>query len=322
MNVYGYTIAHIYTWCTLNKIVHIHAHIFHTYTHMNESHHILGSYNTLSSGWSKSVKTYTHMHMYFTLSRTRTSHVTFWAVTAHFQADGRSQWKRIHTCTCISHVHAHEGVTSRSGQWQHTFERMDQVSENIYRHANVCHTFTNMNESCHILGSRCTFSSVWTKFVKNGFWRGTTSDRYVTWKKYVFHEVKSVLHRLKSVMRRHDGWILTRILTKCFDTDFDAIWTATGTGWRRLIGSPKLQIIFHRRAIKYRSLLRKMTCKDKGSYESSPPCMSRYASCLMWLSHFIKIVKYVIKFVMNFKEPTHRSHPISTREVERAYRIC
>jgi len=43
------------------------------------------------------------------------------------------------------------------------------------------------------------------------------------------------------------------------------------TGWRRLIGSPELQIIFHKRATKYRSLLRKMTCKDKGSYESSPP---------------------------------------------------
>jgi len=45
------------------------------------------------------------------------------------------------------------------------------------------------------------------------------------------------------------------------------------TGWRRLIGSPKLQIIFHKKATKYRSLLRKMTYKDKGSYESSPPCM-------------------------------------------------
>ena len=44
------------------------------------------------------------------------------------------------------------------------------------------------------------------------------------------------------------------------------------TGWRRLIGSPKLQIIFHKRATKYRSLLREMTYKDKGSYESSPPC--------------------------------------------------
>jgi len=46
------------------------------------------------------------------------------------------------------------------------------------------------------------------------------------------------------------------------------------TGWRLLIGSPKLQFIFHKRATKYRSLLRKMTYKDKGSYESSPPHQS------------------------------------------------
>jgi len=51
------------------------------------------------------------------------------------------------------------------------------------------------------------------------------------------------------------------------------------TGWRRLIGSPKLQIIFHKRAPKYRSLLRKMTCKDKGSYESSPPCITLHTFC-------------------------------------------
>jgi len=41
----------------------------------------------------------------------------------------------------------------------------------------------------------------------------------------------------------------------------------------RLIRSPKLQIILHKRATKYRALLRKMTYKDKGSYESSPPCI-------------------------------------------------
>jgi len=55
------------------------------------------------------------------------------------------------------------------------------------------------------------------------------------------------------------------------------------TGWRRLIESPKLQIIFHKRATKYRSLLRKMTYKDKASYESSPPCIdckSLLARCL------------------------------------------
>ena len=49
-------------------------------------------------------------------------------------------------------------------------------------------------------------------------------------------------------------------------------WKETGTGWRRLIESPQLQIILHKRATKCRSLLRKMTHKVKGSYESSPPC--------------------------------------------------
>ena len=47
--------------------------------------------------------------------------------------------------------------------------------------------------------------------------------------------------------------------------------TCACTGWRRLIGSPKLQIIFHKRATKYGLFLWKMTHKDKGSYESSPP---------------------------------------------------
>jgi len=38
-------------------------------------------------------------------------------------------------------------------------------------------------------------------------------------------------------------------------------WRLVYTGWRRLIGSPKLQIIVHKRAIKYKSLLREMTYK-------------------------------------------------------------
>ena len=50
------------------------------------------------------------------------------------------------------------------------------------------------------------------------------------------------------------------------------------TGWRRLIGSPKLQIIFHKRATEYRSLLLNMTFKDKGSCESLPPCIAHELS--------------------------------------------
>jgi len=44
------------------------------------------------------------------------------------------------------------------------------------------------------------------------------------------------------------------------------------TGCRRLIESPKLQIISHKSATKCSSLLRKMIYIDKGSYASSPPC--------------------------------------------------
>jgi len=45
-----------------------------------------------------------------------------------------------------------------------------------------------------------------------------------------------------------------------------------GTGWRRLIGSPKLQVVFRKRATNYRALLWKVTYEDKGSYESSLLC--------------------------------------------------
>jgi len=58
------------------------------------------------------------------------------------------------------------------------------------------------------------------------------------------------------------------------------------TGWRRLIGSLKLQIISHKRATKYKSLLRKMTYKDKGSYESSPPC-NMFGSCIRHISRYL-----------------------------------
>jgi len=63
------------------------------------------------------------------------------------------------------------------------------------------------------------------------------------------------------------------------------------TGWRRLIGSSKLQIIFHTRATKYRSLFQKMTYKGQGSYESSPPCtrvwiwVTRTHILTQWDSH-------------------------------------
>ena len=81
-------------------------------------------------------------------------------------------------------------------------------------------------------------------------------------------------------------------------------------GWRRLIGSPKLQIIFHKRATKYRSLLRKMTYKDKGSYESSPPCIDVKTLCPMSqdaLSHSPWITRLTHMCVVTHSHVCHDS---------------
>ena len=44
------------------------------------------------------------------------------------------------------------------------------------------------------------------------------------------------------------------------------------TGWRRPIGCLISWITFRKLATNYRALLRKMTYKDKASYDSTPPC--------------------------------------------------
>ena len=118
------------------------------------------------------------------------------------------------------------------------------------------------------------------------------------------------------------------------------------TGWQRPIGCLKLQVIFRKRATDYRALLRKMTCKHKASYGSSPPCITSSSIAISYgkhshelafeeyhqqlhivfygvatISRLLKIIRlfckkalqrrlYSAKETYNFKEPTHRSHPI------------
>ena len=55
-------------------------------------------------------------------------------------------------------------------------------------------------------------------------------------------------------------------------------------GWPRLIGCLKLQVIFRQRATNYRALLRKITYKDKASYDSTPPCMNESCVWHTWMS--------------------------------------
>jgi len=80
---------------------------------------------------------------------------------------------------------------------------------------------------------------------------------------YIYLFCRALLQKRPIIVSRH-----TYI---CRHTEDIA--TFVGTGWRRLIGSPRLQIIFHKRATEYRSLVRKMTHQDEAFYEYSPPCI-------------------------------------------------
>ena len=42
-----------------------------------------------------------------------------------------------------------------------------------------------------------------------------------------------------------------------------------------------MQVIFRKRATNYRALLRKMTCKDKASYDATPPCTAHLYVCVL-----------------------------------------
>jgi len=104
----------------------------------------------------------------------------------------------------------------------------------------------------------CTFAPVWSELIHEAFSHVTLSTGIATPPKATKSE-----HSNSSVQIQIN-------LKSLFES------VLRGTGWRRLIGSPELQITFHKRATKYRSLLRKMTYKDKGSYESSPPCTEEF----------------------------------------------
>ena len=79
----------------------------------------------------------------------------------------------------------------------------------------------------------------------------------------------------------------------------------SGTGWRSLIGCLKLQVIFRKRATNYRALWRKITCKDKASSESTPPCSIIWGAASKWATQTAdcNILRHT---------PTHCSAPNNT----------
>jgi len=77
------------------------------------------------------------------------------------------------------------------------------------------------------------------------------------------------------------------------------------TGWQRCIGCLMLQVCFHKRATNYRTLLRKITYKDKASYASPRHCMrlvtdphESYHTCA-WVMSYICTSHVTHDFVMS-----------------------
>jgi len=58
-----------------------------------------------------------------------------------------------------------------------------------------------------------------------------------------------------------------------------SVWGSFDIGWRRPIGCLKLQVTIRERATNYRALFRKMTYKDKASYDFTPPCIGCRCFC-------------------------------------------
>jgi len=70
------------------------------------------------------------------------------------------------------------------------------------------------------------------------------------------------------------------------------------TGWRRLIGCLKLQVICRHRATNYRALLRKMTYEDKAPYASTPPCrLYIRANPDIYMKTYINIYTYMYVYL-------------------------
>jgi len=110
---------------------------------------------------------------------------------------------------------------------------------------------------------------------------------------YVWHDSFTswftLIHETYIGYKRHDSCMCGTWLIHIWHDSFTSWFTLiheTYIGWRRSIGCLISWITFRKLAAKYRALLRKMTHKEKASYESLPSCkrdLTRTFKCETWL---------------------------------------
>ena len=90
------------------------------------------------------------------------------------------------------------------------------------------------------------------------------NESYLIWMSRVTHKVTNESWRTLMSHVTYE-WVMSHMNESCH------VWLRH-TVWRRCIGCLKLQVSFRNSANNYRALLRKMTYRDKASYDATPPC--------------------------------------------------
>ena len=163
-----------------------------------------------------------------------------------------------------THTHIHAHTTSA-----HSDRRSQNTNSRRSKHTKSCRSqHTNHRCSQHTNSSRCWEALSRLDDATNPPWM---CQLYAAVSFDVMGECGSGGSGGGS-NRRHDGNRGSGGTGDGNGSDGDGIGSNSSTGWRKPIGCFKLQDIFRKRATNYRALLRKMSYKDKASYDSKPPC--------------------------------------------------
>jgi len=259
-------------------------------TRMNESCHTYNYESWHTYEWVVSGVSLTENVCHTITSGTRymnESHDTYEWVMWHIQIRVMSHiWMSLVRCLSNRECLRHHRLWYNTYEWVTWHIWMSHVTHKITSHG------THMNESCQVSLQR-TLSVTTSPMVQCIWMRNLT---HIHEPCHTYEWVMSHMH-------------VTHVNESCFT--HKSVTHKSDTGWWRLIGSPKLQIIFHKRAAKYKSLLRKMTYKDKGSYESSPPCTCGVTDTYEWVVWHIQIRVMSHIWMRNL---THTLQPCHTYE--------
>ena len=141
--------------------------------------------------------------------------------------------------------------------------------------------------------------------------------RYLGWKhRWGFHSTCTCVHfpycfvYAEVYTHANPKWkrlSCIRLLSIPMDSHLFTIQAGASIVWLKLL------VIFRQRATNYRALLRKITCKDKASYDSTPPCTHRHSHQIlidMWIYSLLHVECHSIKS-SNLKFVSHMSQFVS-----------